>query len=229
MSDADRCDAIVFEHGDTYRILAPMTKADAERLVAADRAVSPDFVCDWHFVAGRAVFKRIARDRYARLAAVEQERETHALQDICDLHSGRGPHRDGCCRLCGYEHLQAMWAAVVAATGRGESLTPADVISALKGIGARSATPAPDPETGLAALREWRQASSLRPGNWSHVPEAWMRLVAAGDALSLRLEELRRAALARPDAQPCEWCARGLCEKHGNNEEDRPDAGEDGA
>jgi hypothetical protein len=104
-------------------------------------------------------------------------------------------------------------------------------------------TPAPDPETGLAACpfcggkarrTTFGENAGVYAGGRIVVCESCDAASVtafgdeSGDALIAERWN-RRAALARPDAQPCEWCARGLCEKHGNNEEDRPDAGEDGA
>jgi hypothetical protein len=211
MSDADECDDIVFRFGDTYYVAA-LRKADAESRVAADREAMPGFVCDWHYAAGRAVFKRIARDRYARLAAGEQERAGPALQDWrashcskCGCHFDR--HEVGPCRDCGCA---------------GDSPPPAN-----------------DPETGLAACpfcgntessgkqHDLRRRPLTKFIAECHVCGARTRQCDTPEEAAYLWN--RRAALARPDAQPCEWCARGLCEKHGNNEEDRPDAGEDGA
>jgi hypothetical protein len=105
-------------------------------------------------------------------------------------------------------------------------------------------TPAPDPETGLAACpfcggkarrTTFGENAGVYAGGRIVVCESCDAASVtafgdeSGDALIAERWN-RRAALARPDAQPCEWCARGQCEKHGNNEEaNRPDAGEDGA
>jgi hypothetical protein len=177
----------------------------------------PGFVCDWHYAAGRAVFKRIARDRYARLAAGEQERAGPALQDWrashcskCGCHFDR--HEVGPCRDCGCA---------------GDSPPPAN-----------------DPETGLAACpfcgntessgkqHDLRRRPLTKFIAECHVCGARTRQCDTPEEAAYLWN--RRAALARPDAPLCPNCRHQpmepqfVCE-HCGHREARPDAGEDGA
>jgi len=57
--DPDGCDREVYLRGSVIHIEA-LCKADAEMMLARLREQDPKARIDWHYVAGRAVFKRLA-------------------------------------------------------------------------------------------------------------------------------------------------------------------------
>lgn len=58
MPDFAPCDREIFLHGDVVSIEA-LSKEEAEAKVLQLRKADPSHRYDWHYVAGRAVFKRL--------------------------------------------------------------------------------------------------------------------------------------------------------------------------
>lgn len=58
MSDAEKCDQDVYEHGDVIMITGEATKTEIENLCRAIRPYLKDGIkLDWHYFGGRAVWK----------------------------------------------------------------------------------------------------------------------------------------------------------------------------